>query len=129
MTEMLKAAGFAIAGALIACVLKAAHREAGKAAALAAGVMLFGFAISRMSSASQTLQAFALQAGLENGRLALIFKLIAMAYVTEFAVQACRDAGEEGLAAKAGLCGKILLMGQTLPLIVEIGETALSLSP
>ena len=108
MTEMLKAAGFAIAGALIACVLKTAHRE---------------------SSASQTLQAFALQAGLENGQLALIFKLIAMAYVTEFAVQACRDAGEEGLAAKAGLCGKILLMGQTLPLVVEIGEIALSFSP
>ena len=61
--------------------------------------------------------------------MTLLFKLVGMAYVTEFAAQACRDAGEEGLAVKAALCGKVLLMLQTLPLILEIGEMTLSLLP
>ena len=59
----------------------------------------------------------------------LLMKLAAMAYLTEFSVQACRDAGEEGLAARAALCGKALLMAETLPLAARIGELALSLTP
>ena len=69
------------------------------------------------------------RAGIGQQTVTLLLKLIAMAYVTEFAVQACRDAGEDGLAGKAALCGKMLLMVQTLPLIREIGELTFSLIP
>ena len=63
------------------------------------------------------------------GTVQMLVRLVGMAYVTEFAAQACRDAGEEGLAAKAALCGKMLLLAQTLPLILEIGDLTLSLAP
>ena len=99
------------------------------AVALAAGLMLFFSAVSYLSQAVEGIQALSRQAGIEEGALLLILKLMGMAYVTEFAVQACRDAGEEGLAGKAALCGKLLLMAETLPLILEIGELTLSLAP
>jgi len=128
MNEALKTAGFALIAALIAFTLRAAHKQAGAAAALAAGVMLFFFAVTRLSKGAEMLQGLARQAGIENEMLLTMLKMIGLAYVTEFSVQACQDAGENGLAAKAGLCGKTLLMLETLPLIAQIGEMVLSFS-
>ena len=129
MTEALRWAGFAVLAALAAFSLRAVHRQAGAAAALAAGIMLFYTAVTQMEQAVNAMEALAQKAGVDQGTAQLLIKLIGMAYVTEFAVEACRDAGENGLAAKASLCGKMLLMVQTLPLVMEIGELALSLSP
>lgn len=122
-------AGFAAAAAMIAFTLRAAHREAGAAVAIAAGLMLFFSAVTQLSAAVETIKTLSQKAGVGDGALTLLMKLTGMAYITEFAAQACRDAGEEGLAAKAALCGKMLLMAQTLPLILEIGEMTLALVP
>ena len=129
MSGALRLAGFVLAAALFAFTLRAAHKAAGAAVALAAGVMLFFFAATQLAPAVEALQSLAQRAGIGADTAALLLKLTGMAYVTEFTVQACRDAGEEGLAEKAALCGKMLLFAQTLPLIVEIGELTLSLTP
>lgn len=129
MNETLRMAGFACSAAMIAFALRSAHRQAGAAAALAAGLMLFFAAVTHLRQAVDTLQALSRRAGVGDGTVTLLLKLTSMAYLTEFAAQACRDAGEEGLAAKAALCGKTLLMLETLPLIGQIGDLALSLVP
>jgi len=129
MKEALQAAGFTSAAAMICLILRSAHRQAGAAAAIAAGLMLFFSAAKHLSAAAEAMNALAQRAGVGREMVGLLLKMTAMAYISEFSVQACRDAGEEGLAAKAGLCGKMLLMAQTLPLITEIGELTLSLAP
>ncbi|MBE5787367.1 MAG: hypothetical protein E7324_07485 [Clostridiales bacterium] len=122
-------AGFTVLAALTAFTLRTAHRQAGMAVALAAGMMLFFAAITQLTQAVNALESLSRQAGMEDDMLELLMKMLGMAYVTEFAVQSCRDAGEDGLAGKAALCGRLLLMGQTLPLILRIGRATLSLVP
>ena len=129
MTELMRMAGFAVTAALIAFTLRAAHRQAGAAVAMAAGLMLAFTAVTHLSPAVEALEGLSRRAGVGEGTAKLLLKLVAMAYISEFAVQACRDAGEEGLGAKVSLCGKMLLMLQTLPLITEIGDIALNLAP
>lgn len=129
MTESLRAAGFAAAAAMICFTLRSAHRQAGEAVAVAAGLMLFFSAMTQAAAAMEAMNDLSRMAGLGQDAVALLLKLVAMAYITEFSAQACRDAGEEGLAGKAALCGKMLLLAQTLPLITEIGKTTLALVP
>ena len=129
MMEALRTAGFAVTAAMLCFALRAAHRQAGAAAAIAAGLMLFFAAISRLSLAVDALKTLGERTGVSDSTLTLLMKLTAMAYVTELSAQLCRDAGEEGLAVKAALCGKMLLMAQTLPLILEIGELTLAMAP
>ncbi len=129
MNDALRMAGFAVTAAMMAFTLRSAHRPAGTAVALAAGLMLFFWAVTQVQSAVDTLRALSRKAGVGDGTVTLMLKLVATAYVTEFAVQTCQDAGEAGLAARAALCGKLLLLSQTLPLILEIGEITLSLAP
>lgn len=129
MTETLRVAGFALMAALTAFSLRAAQKETGAAVAIAAGMMLFFFAITKIAPAAAALRTLTEQAGVEEDTAKLMLKMTGMAYITEFAAQACRDAGEEGLAVKAALCGKMLLAVETLPLIMEIGRMALRLLP
>lgn len=129
MTEALRLAVFAVLTALAAFALRGVSRQAGAAVALAAGMLLFAAAVSRMREAAQAMADLSQKAGIGQETPQLLIKLVGMAYAAEFSTQACRDAGEEGLAMKAALCGKMLLLAQTLPLVVEIGEMALKLCP
>ena len=129
MTDALRMAGFAAVAAMLSFTLRAANREAGAAASMAAGLMFFFFALTQITAAVEALRALSERAGIGEQTVTLLLKLVAMAYVTEFAVQSCKDAGEEGLAGKAALCGKMLLMVETLPLITEIGNMTLALIP
>lgn len=129
MTNLAKLLGLILLGALCAMLVMAANREAGKAVRLCASVILITALLQQMQPVVQALQAFSVRAGLESGTLSLLMRLMAMAYLTEFAAQACRDAGEEGMAQKAALAGKVLLAAQTVPLVSRIGEMAFSLLP
>ena len=128
MNGVLQAAGFAVIAALMAMTLRAAYAQAGAAVAIAAGLMLLAAAVERLTPVAGMLEELSRKAGVEKGTAGLLIKLVGMAYLTEFSAQICRDAGEEGLGAKAALCGKALILLETLPLIREIGEMALNLA-
>lgn len=127
MTDTLKFAGFAILSAVVACLLRSLRREIGAAAALAGGLMLLLFALKFVSPAAESLLLLSGRAGLKDETAHRLLQMIGIAYITEFSCQICADAGETGLGAKAAFCGKMLLMAQTVPLILEIGEITLNL--
>ncbi len=129
MNDGLRVAGFALAAALLAMTVRTTRKEAGAAVALAAGLMLFFAAITQLTTVAQALRTLSERAGLGDGTLKLLMKMLGIAYVTEFAVQACKDVGEEGIAAKASLCGKLMLVGLTLPMLLEIADLVLGILP
>ena len=127
MTDTMKFAGFAILSAVVAYLLRSLRKEIGAAAALAGGLMLLLFALRFISPAAESLVLLSQRAGLKDETVHRLLRLIGIAYITEFSAQLCTDAGEAGLGAKAAFCGKMLLMAQTVPLILEIGEITLKL--
>ena len=96
MTDALRMAGFAAAAALMAFLLRPAHQQAGAAVSLAAGAMVLFAALSHLGPAVEALQNLSRKAGLGDGTVATLLRLIAIAYLSEFAAQACQDAGESG---------------------------------
>lgn len=129
MSTLLKICGVSLLAALCALLVNAHHRQAGRMVALCGGLILMGTVLSQLENVVQSLQLFSREAGVDEGTIGLILRLIAMAYLTEFAAQACRDAGEEGLSMKTALAGKILLAAQTIPLVTEIGRIAMGFLP
>ena len=79
MSGALRLAGFVLAAALFAFTLRAAHKAAGAAVALAAGVMLFFFAATQLAPAVEALQSLAQRAGIGADTAALLLKLTGMA--------------------------------------------------
>lgn len=129
MNSLWKICTFALVSALCALLVQAHHRAAGRMVSLCAGMMLLSAAMTQITPVVQALQTFSQNAGLQNETITLLMRLIAMAYLTEFSTQACRDAGEEGLALKTALAGKLVLAAQTLPLITEIATLSMDMLP
>lgn len=45
------------------------------------------------------------------------------AFLTQIASELCRDAGENALAAKAELCGRLMILSAAAPLFIRLVET------
>ena len=126
---VLKACGFALAAAMLAFALKTGDRQLSLCLSLAAGAMLLLTALTYVGRVVEAMTRMSKSAGLREDSLALIVRLIGMAYVTEFGVQACADAEEMGLAKKLSLCGRAAMAAMTMPLLLELNGLVLSLLP
>ncbi|NCB30439.1 MAG: stage III sporulation protein AD, partial [Clostridia bacterium] len=58
--------------------------------------------------------------GLGANQLKLVFKVIGIAYVVQFAAEACRDAGEGAVASKVELAGRVLIVAVALPALMAV---------
>ena len=52
----------------------------------------------------------------------IILKVLGIAYVTEFAVALCNDAGEKSIGNKVELAGKIAIFFAAIPIFVSLLE-------
>lgn len=69
------------------------------------------------------------QAGLSDGYLSVILKIMAISYLAEFAASLCRDAGETAYAAKMELAGKLAVILLAVPVIVNMLESVWQILP
>jgi stage III sporulation protein AD len=93
------------------------------------GITIFLFLIGRISSIIQVLEDLAAKASINMIFLKTILKIIGIAYIAEFGAQIVRDAGQEAIAAKIELSGKILIMVMAIPIVSVIIETVVKLLP
>ncbi|MFD0695002.1 stage III sporulation protein AD [Paenibacillus sp. GCM10027628] len=93
------------------------------------GVMIFLFLIGKISSVIQVLENLAQKSNINMVFLKTILKIIGVAYIAEFGAQIVRDAGQESIASKIELSGKILIMVMAIPIITVIIETVVKLLP
>lgn len=52
--------------------------------------------------------------------IGVILKIIGISYISEFCSQICIDAGENAIASKIELGGKVLIMFISIPIITEL---------
>jgi stage III sporulation protein AD len=93
------------------------------------GITIFLFLIGKITSVIQVLEDLALKANINMIFLKTILKIIGIAYIAEFGAQIVRDAGQESIASKIELSGKILIMVMAIPIVSVIIETVVKLLP
>jgi stage III sporulation protein AD len=93
------------------------------------GVLIFLFLIGKISAVIRMIENLAIQSNIDMIFLKTILKIIGIAYIAEFGAQIVRDAGQESIASKIELAGKILIMTMAIPIITVIIETVIKLLP
>lgn len=93
------------------------------------GIMIFLFLIGKISTVIQVLEDVAQKSSINMVFLKTILKIIGVAYIAEFGAQIVRDAGQESIASKIELSGKVLIMVMAIPIISVIIETVVKLLP
>lgn len=93
------------------------------------GIAIFLFLIGKISSVITVLEGLADRSNVNHVFFKTILKIIGIAYIAEFGSQIVRDAGQEAIASKIELAGKIIIMVMAIPIITVIIETVMKLMP
>lgn len=125
----MKIAALAVCAAICALVLRRMRPEMGAALSVAAGLMVLLLAIPMVAQVMSGLSDMARSGGVSDGYMAQLLKVAGVSLLMDFAAQTCRDAGEESLAMKAELAGRVMLLALALPFMQTLLGQILSLSP
>lgn len=120
-------AAIVVLAAFLAVILRQQRPEQAMAVALIAGIGVLALVIVRVTPVIDSLQELLGAANMPSEYGQILFKALGICLITQLASDACKDAGEAALAAKADLAGKVTLLVLALPLFQKMGELAVSL--
>lgn len=126
--DMLKIAGFAVCAAVMAMVLRRIRPEAALGLVLAAGAMAALLILPSLAQVIDGVATLAQSGGISDGYITQLLKVGGISLLMDFSAQTCRDAGEDGLAMKVELAGRVMLMTLSLPFMQELLVQIMSLS-
>lgn len=118
--EIIKIAALALCAIVLIILVKNYKPEFGVFTAIGCSVIILYFLIDSLR------YAFAYMADLYNGLnygksyFPIMIKILAIAYVTEFTAQLCKDAGETSIGSKVELGGKIIIFCVAIPVFTSI---------
>lgn len=127
--EILQVAGFGIIATILAITVKKENPDIGIQISLITGIIVFLFVVPKIEYVISVLNNLAKKIDIEFMYLTVILKVVGIAYITDFAAQISRDAGECSIAEKIELAGKILIMVVSMPLLLALLEMIIKIMP
>lgn len=119
--------GLAVVGTIICVLVKQYKPEYSLFIALLCGVIIFTMVITSLSPAFETMDNFIKRSYLDNDYIVAIIKTLGICYVTQFASDSCKDAGQVAIANNVELAGKVLIVITSLPLFENLLNIAFNL--
>lgn len=95
------------------------RHEFGMLAGLATVVVIFIYAADMLGGIISGMENLINETGVEVKYFTSVVKVVGIAYITQFGAEILRDSGENAVALKLELAGKIFIMGLTLPIISD----------
>lgn len=120
MIALLKICAIGIIAIIVISLIRTYKPELTVAVSLCAGIILLYFVIESLRYGFDYIQQ--LYNSLSYGReyFPIILKVLGIAYITEFAVALCQDAGERSIAGKIELAGKIAIFFAAIPVFTSL---------
>ena len=127
--EVIQIAAIGIIGAILAVTLQQQKKEMALVLTVAVGTLMLLQCAGALSKVWEGIRTIAEEAGLSGSSLKLLLKLLAASYVVEFGSEICKDAGQQSLAAKVQLAGKLVMAGMAVPVFSSLLQLILELMP
>ncbi len=93
------------------------------------GIVILFLVIGRISGIIGFIEDLAAKYNIETEYIGVVIRIICVAYIAEFGVQICRDAGENAVASKVELAGKVIIATLSLPVMGALIETIAGMFP
>ena len=124
--EFIKIIGIGLIALIIIILLKQYKPEFAIYISLLTGVLILLLVMDELSGIINLLQTFANKVSINSTFLKLLIKITGIAFLSEFAVSICKDAGETAVASKIEIGTKIIIISMSIPIISSLLEIILS---
>ena len=120
MTDIFKIIGVAFITAISAVILRGTKPELSFVITIV-GILIILTFISEMLQGTMTIFTSISQiAGIENGLLKMLLKIVGVGYLTEFASGLLTDFGSSSIADKVTLAGKVTIVLLAIPVVESL---------
>lgn len=120
--EILKISAIALSGVLLASFLKSANKETSIYVILATSMIILVSVITRISEIFSFMENIYVNVTYGREYFPIIIKVLAVAYITDFTAQLCKDAGENSIGSKVEFAGKVTIFYIAIPILTSILE-------
>ena len=118
--EIVKIIGVAFVTAISAILLRATKPELSFAVTIVGVIVILLYLIDLLQTTVNIFATVAALTGLENGLMKILLKIVGVGYLTEFSAGILTDFGNNSLADKVTLGGKLIILVLSLPIIESL---------
>lgn len=129
MTDVIRIIGIGLLALIIIVILKQYKPEFAIYVSMIAGVLILVVSIQKLTGIINLLQSLANKTYINKSFLSILLKITGIAFITEFAVSICSDAGEKAIASKIEIGSKVIIIAMSIPIITSLLELVIEILP
>ena len=127
MDEVIKIIGIGLISLIITIIIKQYKPEFAIYISIVAGVLILFLIMDKLEGIINLLKTISSKSGINNQFLELLLKITGIAFLTEFAINLCKDSGENAIASKIEIGSKVIIVSMSIPIISSLLEVILKL--
>lgn len=129
MEEIIKIIGIGLVALVIIVILRQYRPEYAIYISMIAGILILFLAVDKISGIVSLLQSISDKTYINKNFLNILIKITGIAFLTEFAVSVCSDAGEKAIASKIEIGSKVVIITMSIPIITSLLELIVEILP
>lgn len=114
--------GFGILAAVLCVIVRRINPESALGISVCAGVLIMIAAVGMLSPSIDAMNELSEKAGLDAEIVKVLFKALAVCYITTLSADCARDAGETALGTKLEFAGRAAVTVISLPVFMNLAQ-------
>lgn len=127
--DMFKILGIAILGALSALLVKEYKPALALCIGFATAVTIFLALLSQIGHVFDLVSMLSSRLSVDTEYIGIILRIIGIAYLTRFGSALCLDAGQQAIAQKIELAGKVMIVVTSIPILTAVLNLLIGILP
>ena len=115
--EIVRIALMAIVAGILVIAIKQKQPELGMQVSIIAGLIIFIYVLDYIVVAVDYIKDIVNRYNIPYESIAVVLKIVGIAYICEFAVHVLKDTGESSLASKVEIAGRGFIVVLSLPVL------------
>jgi stage III sporulation protein AD len=120
--DIFQIAAIGLCGVVISSMVKSYKSEFATYVIIATVMVIFIMVVAKLTVVFDFLSEIYNQISYGKNFFPIILKVLAVAYIADFAAQICRDSGETAIAGKVELAGKVMIFYLAIPVMMSVME-------
>lgn len=122
MDEIIKIVAIGLISLVIIIILKQYKPEFAIYISIITGLIIIYMVINRLEGIINLLKTISNKSGINNQFLELLLRITGIAFLAEFAINLCKDTGENAIASKIEIGSKVVIVSMSIPIISSLLE-------
>ena len=125
--EIIKIVTFAFIALFLFVLLKDKKPNLAFFILIVAGISIFLSMIGVLNQVIEFIKEIAERANINTLYISIVLKILAIAYLTSFCSELCKDSGAGSISSKVEFAGKILILGLAIPILMAVLDSILQI--